>query len=228
MKLSHHNVWFLTSQETIVVEGNDVGHKWSGCILSAEANGRSTSDITYHLQAASRAFRANKQILCDKKVRLAIRLRFFDRVITPVALFASGHRTIRMSDLCKLDVVYRKMLRYDRRAATFRRMERTLAWYSASLEWTFSGTRTATWIEHLVWAMPQTSLENLRCMLRICPRTGGSSECCFGIRLVHELGGTHAMIGLGRLWHRCDFNSGASGITLPRIRRCGCSWAMIL
>ena len=101
----------LTSQETIVVEGNDVGHKWSGCILSAEANGRSTSDITYHLQAASRAFRANKQILCDKKVRLAIRLRFFDRVITPVALFASGHRTIRMSDLCKLDVVYRKMLR---------------------------------------------------------------------------------------------------------------------
>ena len=33
---------------------------------------------------------------------------------------------------------------------------------------------------------------NLRCVLRICPRTGGSSECCFGIRLVHEFGGTHA------------------------------------
>ena len=46
-----------------------------------------------------------------KKVRLAVRLRFFDRVITPVALFASGHRTIRMSDLYKLDVVFRKMLR---------------------------------------------------------------------------------------------------------------------
>ena len=90
--------------------GNDVGHKWLGCI-SAGAIGRSTLDITYHLQAASRAFFANKQILCDKKVRLAVRLRFFDRVITPVALFASGHRTIRMSDLCKLDVVYRKMLR---------------------------------------------------------------------------------------------------------------------
>ena len=44
-------------------------------------------------------------------VRLAVRLRFFDRVITPVALFASGHRTIRMSDLYKLDVVFRKMLR---------------------------------------------------------------------------------------------------------------------
>ena len=101
----------LTNQEAIVVKGKDVGHKWLGRILSAGANGRSILDITYHLQAASRAFLANKHILCDKKVRLAVRLRFLDRVITPVALFASGHRTIRMSDLYKLDVVYRKMLR---------------------------------------------------------------------------------------------------------------------
>ena len=77
-------------------------------LFSAEGlqYGRSTLDITYHLQAPSRAFLANKQGLCDKKVRLAVRLRFFDRVITPVALFASGHRTVRMIDLC-LDVVYR-------------------------------------------------------------------------------------------------------------------------
>ena len=66
----------LTNQETIVVKGNDVGHKWLGCILSAGTNGRSTLDITYHLQAASGAFFANKQILCDLKVRLAVRLRF--------------------------------------------------------------------------------------------------------------------------------------------------------
>ena len=101
----------LTNQKTIVVKGNDVGHKWLGCILSAGTNGRSTLDITYHLQAASRPLFANEQILCDKRVRLAVRLRFFDRVITPVALFASGHQKIRMSDLYKLDVVYRKMLR---------------------------------------------------------------------------------------------------------------------
>ena len=54
---------------------------------------------------------ANQQILCDKKVRLAVRLRFFDWVITPVAPSVSGHRTIRMSDLCKLDFVFSKMLR---------------------------------------------------------------------------------------------------------------------
>ena len=38
-------------------------------------------------------------------------VRFFDRVITPVAASVSGHRTTRMSDLCKLDVVFSKMLR---------------------------------------------------------------------------------------------------------------------
>ena len=130
----------LTNQEAIVVKANNVGHKWLGCILSAGADGRSTLDITFHLQAASRAFFANKQILCDKKVRLAVRLHFFDRVVTPVALFASGHRTIRMSDLYKLDVAFRKMLRMI-------------------VEWEGSSTSAATWIEILVRTMPQTALE---------------------------------------------------------------------
>ena len=77
-------------------------------ILPAGANRGSTLDITSHIQAASRAFYANKQILDDKKVPLAVRLRFFDRVITPVSLRYSGHRTMRMSDLYKLDVVCRQ------------------------------------------------------------------------------------------------------------------------
>ena len=48
---------------------------------------------------------------------------------------------------------------YDRRAATFCGMECTMAWYSASLEWEGSSTRTATWIETLVRTMPPTALE---------------------------------------------------------------------
>ena len=61
--------------------------KWLGCILSVGANGWSILDTPYHVQAAARAVFANKQIFCDKKIRLAVRLRFLDRVITPVALF---------------------------------------------------------------------------------------------------------------------------------------------
>ena len=47
-----------------------------------------------------------------EKVHLAVRLRSFDQVMTPVALLAFGHRTIRMSDLYTLDDAFRKMQCY--------------------------------------------------------------------------------------------------------------------
>ena len=42
--------FILTNQDAIVVKGNDVGHKWLGCILSAGAYGTSTLDTTCHLK----------------------------------------------------------------------------------------------------------------------------------------------------------------------------------
>ena len=109
---------------------------------------------------------------------------------------------------------------YDRRAGKFRGMERTLAWYFASLEGggnSTHGPKNATNIT-----------SNLRCMLRICRRTGGSSRCYFGIRMVHEHRGTHRMIGQANSWHTRDLINSASGIALRTIRRCGCGWMMIL
>ena len=59
------------------------------------------------VQAASRAFFAHKQQVCDQRVRVKDRLRFFDVVITPVAMSRSGHRTIYQSGLCHTDVLFR-------------------------------------------------------------------------------------------------------------------------
>ena len=42
---------------------------------------------------------------------LATRRRYFDTIITPVACFAAGHRTIFKKDLNKIDVTFRKLLR---------------------------------------------------------------------------------------------------------------------
>ena len=69
---------------------------------------------------------------------------------------------------------------------------------------------------------------NISNQIDSCLRTGGSSECCFGIRLVHEHGGANCMIGQASLWHTRDINDWASGIALRKSRRCGCSWVMIL
>ena len=84
-------------------------HKWPGCLL--HAGGCHDADIDFHLQAALRAFNANRWILTDRHVSLATRLRYFDTIITPVACFAAGHRTILKKDLNKIDVTFRKLLR---------------------------------------------------------------------------------------------------------------------
>ena len=51
---------------------------------------------------------------------------------------------------------------------------------------------------------------HLRCMWRICLRTGGSSECCFGIGLVHENENVHGMIGQANWWHTRGFRNQAT------------------
>ena len=68
-------------------------------------------DLNHHLQAASKAFFANKTILCDRNVHVKDRLRYFDAVVSPVALFGSGHRTVHQKDLHQLDAACRKFLR---------------------------------------------------------------------------------------------------------------------
>lgn len=97
--------------DVIQVKVDGSGHKWLGCILTAGHKGRISSDLRFHLQAASRAFFAHKGTLCDRKVPVRHRLKFFDAVVTPVAMFACGHRTIRQADLQHMDVLFRKLLR---------------------------------------------------------------------------------------------------------------------
>ena len=75
-------------------------HKWFGCILSGNNRGSHRFDIEYHLQAvskalfASKAFFANRNIVCNMALSLVKRLHFFDKIVTPVACFAAGHKKI--------------------------------------------------------------------------------------------------------------------------------------
>ena len=46
--------------------------------------------INYRLQRASWAFQVQKRILCDKKVSIALRLQFFNTMVTSVVCFAAG------------------------------------------------------------------------------------------------------------------------------------------
>ena len=63
-------------------------------------------DVDQHLQAASKAFFCHRATLCDRNVSLGKRLRYFDAVISPVAVFAAGNRTMYKTDLRNFDVYF--------------------------------------------------------------------------------------------------------------------------
>ena len=103
-----NRVW-LHEETYIDIVRDGSTHKWLGCQLSM--SGDQTSDVEFHLHAAARAFWANKWILCDKHVPLALRVKFFEAVVTPVACFGAGHRKVRQHHLRKLDSEWRRLLR---------------------------------------------------------------------------------------------------------------------
>ena len=67
--------------------------------------------MNYRLQNAARAFQANKWILCDKNVSIALWWKFLYAMVTSVVCFAVGHRKVYLGELRKLDAHCRKLLR---------------------------------------------------------------------------------------------------------------------
>ena len=103
----------LSTPNGLVVDvlNREDSHKWLGCLLCTKSEGNHAVDTDHHVQAAFKAFFANRWLLCDQKVSLRDRLRYFEAVISPVACFAAAHRPVYKSDLRKLDVAQRRMLR---------------------------------------------------------------------------------------------------------------------
>ena len=91
----------------------DACHRWLGCMFTAGGSKQHCQDVRLHLTQAAKAFFANRWVLRDKikNVSLGARLRFFQSVVTPVACFASGYRTVRSQDLQAMNVEFRTLLR---------------------------------------------------------------------------------------------------------------------
>ena len=101
---------FLSTPAGLKIETLDqkLCHKWLGCMLSMPTVIKKRHDFDL---AASKAFFCHRETLCDRNVSIGKRLRYFDVVISPVAVFAAGHRTMYKTDLRKFDVLFRKLLR---------------------------------------------------------------------------------------------------------------------
>ena len=127
---------------TISVPDGESSHKWLGCMLTTSTVQTTTCDVECRLQAAAKAFNANRWILCDPKVSIAQKIEYFDRVVSPIACFAAGHRTVYRNDLHKMDVAYRRLLRSV--VGPPRNMDWTLPWHEVLHIWN-DRVRVFTW-----------------------------------------------------------------------------------
>jgi hypothetical protein len=78
-------------------------------MLTSKGSTSSNIDIEYHLQVATRAFDANKTVLCDKHMSICRRLCYFHTLVMPAACFGAGPRAIHA--VSKIDVHPRKLVR---------------------------------------------------------------------------------------------------------------------
>ena len=80
-------------------------------MLCTANSGSHTLDLAHHLHAASKAFYANRPYLVNRNVAMRDRFRYFNAMVTPVACFGAAHRKVYKQDLCKMDIVFRRLLR---------------------------------------------------------------------------------------------------------------------
>ena len=91
----------------IKVKERASGDNWLGCMLSSA----SSKSIDYHLQPANRAILANKSIFLSRNVSIRNKLKFLDAIVTPIACFGAGSRCIRVADMDKFGIHFRRMIR---------------------------------------------------------------------------------------------------------------------
>ena len=79
-------------------------------MLTAYRSEQKFLDLQFHLRQAAKTD-ANKWILEGRTVPIAQRFRCFDAVVSSIACFASGHRTMYREHIQTLDIHFRKFCR---------------------------------------------------------------------------------------------------------------------
>ena len=103
---------FLDAAEGFIeiMRAND-SHKYLGCLLSGDLRQRGRANLQYRLRCAWGKFHEFKRALTDKHVDVKLRLRLFDAVVRPCALYGLTAAPLTTKDEQQLATAQRKMLR---------------------------------------------------------------------------------------------------------------------
>ena len=130
-----------------------------GCMLAAYGSEQKFLDLQFHLQQAAKAYHANKWILEDRTVPISQRLRYFDSVVSSVACFAGGQRTIYKEHIQTLDPHFRKFCRSI--VGPPPHIDWTLEWHEVLHTWNeraalFFSLKHTELVPNLLWCVLET------------------------------------------------------------------------
>ena len=91
-------------------------HKWLGCMLCTAHTGSHSSNFFFIISMLRRKLSMQTGhtwyfFLVNRNVAMRGRFRYFNAMVTPVACFGAAHRKVYKQDLCKMDIVFRRLLR---------------------------------------------------------------------------------------------------------------------
>ena len=86
-------------------------HKYLGKTLVGDLRHRAEVELGHRLQVTWAKCHKHRHVLTNKHVALKLRLKFFDSVLSPTVLFGLATLPLSKSQLQRLDVTQRKMLR---------------------------------------------------------------------------------------------------------------------
>ena len=86
-------------------------HKYLGQNIDLFAELNTTCELNHRLQIAWGKFHQHRRWLLDPHISLFLKLRFFDAIISPTALFGRAVLSHIKEETSKMDVAQRKILR---------------------------------------------------------------------------------------------------------------------
>ena len=113
-------------------------HKYLGRMFSGDLRKRGQCNLEHRLSCAWMKFHHLAATLVNRNIPVRLRLRLFDTVVTPVALYSLSTTPLTATQLEKHDVTQRKMLR------------KIVGWVRSTDEtWAETGHRSTIWLPHL-------------------------------------------------------------------------------
>jgi len=109
--LQHHTCRTNFNGHNVDVLEGEQAHAYLGRRFAGQMEDRGQAEVTHRIQLAWMKYSHHRNALQNRHVPVNLRLKLFDGVVSPTALYCLSTVPLGVADLNRIDVVQRKMLR---------------------------------------------------------------------------------------------------------------------